>query len=46
MTHDTIIHDKARDKKGTSWEKRRQTWKDMDRHGRTLTHRNGQGRTD
>ena len=45
MTHDTIIHDKVRDKKGTSWEKRRQTWKDGDKHGRTLTYRNGQGHT-
>ena len=45
MTHDTIIHDKARDKKGTSREKLRQTWKDRDRHRRPLTNRNGQGHT-
>ena len=28
-----IIHDKVRDKKGTSRDKWRQAWKDIDRHG-------------
>ena len=41
----TIIHDKVRDKKGTSRENRTQTRKHGDGHGRTLTDRDIHGPT-